>query len=49
MGVQSYFDVQWPYDYDAPTNRDQLYQKDLNFANFIDRWMYNNEWRGGCP
>jgi len=49
MGVQSYFDVQWPYDYEAPTNRDQLFQKDPNFASFIDRWMYNNEWRGGCP
>ena len=49
MGLQSYFDVQWPYDTEAPTNREQLYSKDPSFAQFIDRWMYQNNWRGGCP
>ena len=48
-GLQSYFNVQWPYDYDAPTNREQLFAKDPMFAQFIDRWMYGNTWSGGCP
>ena len=41
--------MQWPYDYDAPTNREQLFAKDPMFAQFIDRWMYGNTWSGGCP
>jgi len=49
QGLMSYFDVQWPYDQDAPTNRDQLFTMDPQFASFIDRWMYQNNWRGGCP
>lgn len=49
QGLMSYFDVQWPYDTEAPTNRDQLFQMDPEFATFIDRWMYQNNWRGGCP
>jgi len=49
QGLMSYFDVQWPYDQDAPTNRDQLFAMDPQFASFIDRWMYQNNWRGGCP
>ena len=45
----SYFDVQYPYDPAAPATREQLYAMDPMFYTFIDRWMYHNEWRGGCP
>lgn len=50
MGLMAYFDVQWPYDEQgAPATREELYQKDPQFASFLDRWMYSNPWRGGCP
>ena len=48
-GLMTYFDVQYPYDDQAPRTRSELYQKDPMFADFIDRWMYHNPWRGGCP
>ena len=48
-GLMSYFDVQYPYDPAAPATREQLYSMDPMFYSFIDRWMYHNEWRGGCP
>ena len=48
-GLMSYFDVQYPYDPAAPATREQLYSMDPMFYSFIDRWMYHNDWRGGCP
>ena len=48
-GLMTYFDVQYPYDEEAPRTRTELYQKDPQFATFIDTWMNSNPWRGGCP
>jgi len=48
-GLMTYFDVQYPYDDQAPATRTELYQMDPQFADFIDTWMYSNPWRGGCP
>ena len=43
-GVQSYFDCNAPDAY-APTNRNQLYQKDRNFYTFLDRYLGGNQWK----
>lgn len=48
-GLMTYFDVQYPYDQAAPATREELFQMDPQFAAFLDRWMYHNPWRGGCP
>jgi len=48
-GLMTYFDVQYPYDEAAPATREELFQMDPQFAAFLDRWMYHNPWRGGCP
>ena len=48
-GLMTYFDVQYPYDEEAPRTRTELYQKDPQFATFIDTWMYSKSWRGCCP
>jgi len=49
-GLQAYFDVGYPYDRQgAPWNRAQLYRKDPTLAKFVDRYMGQNPWRGGCP
>merc|ERR1719370_673240 len=48
-GLMTYFDVQYPYDEAAPATREELFQMDPMFAAFLDRWMYHNPWRGGCP
>ena len=48
-GLMTYFDVQYPYDEAAPRTRTELYQKDPQFAAFLDYWMYSNPWRGSCP
>ena len=45
----TYFDVQYQYDEEATRTRTELYQKDPQFATFIDTWMNSNPWRGGCP
>merc|ERR1719192_1915653 len=47
--LMTYFDVQYPYDEAAPATREELFQMDPQFAVFLDRWMYHNPWRGGCP
>merc|ERR1711892_1606772 len=45
QGLMAYFDVQYPWDdQGAPATREQLYQKDPDFADFLDRWMSGNPW-----
>ena len=46
--LMTYFDVQYPYDEEAPRTRADLYQKDPQFATFIDNWMYSNPCKEGC-
>jgi len=43
-GVQSYFDTNAPDSY-APVTRNQLYQKDPNFYNFLNRYLGGNPWK----
>jgi len=43
-GVQSYFDTNAPDGY-APTTRNELYRKDPNLYNFLNRYLGNNPWK----